>query len=152
LKRGGIFHYQRRVPSDVAELDARAPLVRLSLKTSDLAKAMSLRDIHERADNEYWASLLGGSDAEVAMKRYKAALSRASALGLTYRSAADIAMVEPVTTIVERIERAMAKPLPSVDKDVLVGMVSGPDKSVSKAIEFYFENIVPDVLCYKSED
>src|SRR5690606_10276301 len=65
---------------------------------------------------------------------------------------ADIAMVEPVTTIVERIERAMAKPLPSVDKDVLVGMVSGPDKSVSKAIEFYFENIVPDVLCYKSED
>lgn len=148
--RNGMFHYKRHVPKEVAELDDRAPAVRKSLHTSDLAKAMALRDIHERADNDYWASLVVGSDSDVAMRRYKAAVSRATALGFSYRSAAEIAANEPLERIVARVEKAMdGSPL---DENSLLGLVEGSYETISKAVEFYFDTIVPDKLRYKSED
>lgn len=150
LRRGDIYHYKRYVPAEVADLDSRAPLIRQSLKTSDLQKAMALRDIHERADNEFWASLVVGSDQDVAMRRYKAAVARAAALGFTYRSAADIAALEPTGVILERVEKAVSEP--ELAKPALLGLVDGAEKTIRKAIEFYFEEIVPDQLRTKSED
>ena len=45
---------ERLAPKDAC----RAPFVRHSLKTDDLAKARSRRDILEKADNELWAAML----------------------------------------------------------------------------------------------
>jgi len=59
LLRDGVYYYWRRVPKTVASLDERAPFIRQSLKTDDLAKARGQRDILEGADNLLWASMLG---------------------------------------------------------------------------------------------
>ena len=151
INRSGVYHYKRHVPKEVADLDVRAPTIRFTLKTSDLGKAMALRDIHERADNEYWASLVMGSDSEVAMRRYRAAVARATALGFTYRSAAEIALHETTDQIAERVKAADAATI-DIDRRAALGLIDGADKSIKKAIEFYFETIVPDQLRYKSED
>ena len=37
VERGGVYHYKRRVLGGVADIDERAPLVRASVKTRDLA-------------------------------------------------------------------------------------------------------------------
>lgn len=150
VQRAGLYHYKRRVPKEVGTLDRRFPMVRLSLKTSSLGKAMALRDIHERADNEFWASLLVGSDQDVAQRRYKATVARAAALGLTYRSAADIAHELPVT-IVDRIDKAIAAPKDSVERDAAVGMAKGGGDMISAAFETYVATIARDEIRFKSE-
>lgn len=43
LLREGVYYYWRRVPKAVAHLDDRAPFIRQSLKTDDLAKARAAR-------------------------------------------------------------------------------------------------------------
>ncbi len=58
VPRNGILYYWRRVPKTLVDVDSRAPFVRHSLKTDDLAKARSQRDILEKADNELWAAML----------------------------------------------------------------------------------------------
>jgi hypothetical protein len=49
---------ERLAPKTLVEIDRRAPFVRHSLKTDDLAKARSRRDILEEADFELWAAML----------------------------------------------------------------------------------------------
>ena len=91
VPRNGILYYWRRVPKTLVDVDSRAPFVRHSLKTDDLAKARSQRDILEKADNELWAAmLLDGAESMGALETYKAAKdlsasyrSRARALGPT---------------------------------------------------------------------
>lgn len=78
-KRGGHFHYNRRVPAGLADLDPRFPVVRTALHTEERGKARAKRDIHERADNDLWAALLAGGRPEAARARYEAAISRAAA-------------------------------------------------------------------------
>lgn len=51
-RRGDRWQYVRRVPGTITDLDPRAPLVRKSLKTHDLAAARMMRDALERADDE----------------------------------------------------------------------------------------------------
>ena len=79
--RAGNYLYKRRVPRAVEHLDARAPHVRVSLKTRDLALARSKRDMLEAADDALWSSLVGGQNGDPAMARYKAAMRRVEALG-----------------------------------------------------------------------
>ncbi|MET0943728.1 MAG: DUF6538 domain-containing protein, partial [Mesorhizobium sp.] len=55
--RNRTYHYKRRVPATVAKQDQRAPFVRLSLKTNDLALARIKRDELEDADDTYWSKL-----------------------------------------------------------------------------------------------
>ncbi len=74
VPRNGILYYWRRVPKTLVDVDSRAPFVRHSLKTDDLAKARSQRDILEKADNELWAAmLLDGAESMGALETYKAA-------------------------------------------------------------------------------
>ncbi|MBB5701700.1 hypothetical protein FHS76_001562 [Ochrobactrum daejeonense] len=56
--RDGRYQYRRRVPTKLLHLDKRTPQIRISPKTSDLAKARALRDVYERADSELWAALI----------------------------------------------------------------------------------------------
>lgn len=149
--RGDTYQYVRRVPAECVQLDNRAPMIRTSLKTSDLAKAMALRDLHERADNEFWAALLVGTDADVAARRYRAAVARAAALGFTYRSAADYAAHEPAVTILDRVEKSLPLAVGSQEDIAVLGLAVGSDQCISAAFDTYTTDIARDEIRFKSE-
>lgn len=151
LRRGGTFYYYRRVPSDAVEFDSRAPYIRMTLKTSDLGKAMALRDIHERADNDFWASLIVGTDAEVAARRYSAVVARARALGFAYKTAAELAL-EPLEVRLERIERVAEVPVGSVEETAILGLVEKSDEKISVAVQTYIDHIARDEIRNKSPE
>lgn len=125
-------------------------MIRESLRTSDLQKAMAVRDIRERADNELWASYLVGSDSEAALARYKATVARAIALGFTYKSAADIVAVEPSRTVIERIKAVAKEPAGSPKSDAVLGMAKGSDQTITAAFETYVDEIARDEIRGKS--
>jgi hypothetical protein len=102
VARNGVWYYWRRVPKTLVEIDTRAPIVRHSLKTDDLAKARAQRDILEKADNELWAAmLLDGKELPETLEAYKAAKLLSEALGFSYRPADELAR-RPIEDIVRR--------------------------------------------------
>lgn len=82
--RDGVYQYVRRVPTSVADKDSRAPIIRISLKTNDLARAMTKRNEYESADDALWAMLKAGADGDKARALYDAAIKRAEAIGISY--------------------------------------------------------------------
>jgi hypothetical protein len=87
----GLYYYWRRVPRSVEHLDDRAPFIRHSLKTDDLAEAGAKRDLLEQADRTFWGALLTGGDNAKALAAYQVARARAEALGFTYKPANEVA-------------------------------------------------------------
>lgn len=149
-ERDGNYHYKRRVPQSVAHLDSRAPHVRASLKTDDLALARAKRDLMEAADDALWASLLLDEPADPARARYQAAMRRVEALGFTFRSAYALAANASLGDIGERFE-AMKPGLPKETREALIGVVDVPAVTVSQAFDIYCDEIVPAELLGKSE-
>lgn len=149
-QRAGNYYYKRRVPAEVADADDRAPHVRISLKTDDLAVARAKRDALEAADNEFWASMLSGTETEVAQRHYTAAVKRAQALGFSYRPVADIARDEALADLKKRFDVLnFERTSPAVESAVL-GEVSRPNIKVSEAFDVYVDEIVPDEHMGKS--
>ncbi|MFK0683571.1 hypothetical protein NQ774_04550 [Ochrobactrum sp. BD61] len=72
----------------------RAPTIRISLKTNDLARAMTKRNEYESADQALWAMLKAGADGDKARAFYDAAIKRADAIGISYVSA-DLLLAMP---------------------------------------------------------
>ncbi len=93
-KRDGIWYLVRRVPKEFAELDRRG-IVRIS---TDIAVASDPRAVHATkvvkqlaAQFEaYWRGMRDGQGAEARI-RFEAAQKRAKDLGLTYRTAEELA-------------------------------------------------------------
>jgi len=56
-KRGGNWHYLRRVPVRFRAFDPRS-YIRLSLKTRSIVLARERRDAMDEANNVYWARLV----------------------------------------------------------------------------------------------
>lgn len=150
ISRGERYHYKRRVPSEVELLDDRAPHVRISLKTRDLAVARAKRDALEAADNAYWASLLEGNEKVLAKHRYDAAVQRAKALGFSYRSIHDIAAAEG-RGYVRRLEPLNDFSTKAAE-DAVLGMVDRPQVTVTEALASYFDEITPHQLIGKSDE
>lgn len=86
-QRESSWHYYRRVPSDVREVERRE-FVRMSLKTSSVVLARKRRDELIVADNDYWTALLTLASMKLSKEirsqrlerieqRYKLARSRA---------------------------------------------------------------------------
>ena len=146
---GGRYHYKRRVPGTLADRDTRAPHVRASLKTSDLALARIKRDLLEQADDALWASMILDHPAEPARQRYEAALRRVEALGFTYRTNAAMAAVANLDDALARMEAATGTQ-PQATREALAGMVEVPAVMVSRAFEIYVAEIVPDEHVTKS--
>ena len=94
--RGNRYHYRRRIPKEVRDLDNRGEFVRKALDTSDRAKARTVRDMYEAADNALWASLMIGDNPQAARVRYQLAIKRAESLGFVYRPLAEILTAEPL--------------------------------------------------------
>ncbi|GAA2866960.1 integrase [Aminobacter niigataensis] len=150
ILRRGIYHYKRRVPAVVADKDARAPHVRTSLKTSDLALARSKRDALETADDQLWASMITDEPSAVAQARYKAAVKRVEAMGFRYQSSEDIASGD-LRDVVSRLEAVMdERTLPATNRAVM-GTIPAPSVTLTAAFKVYTDEIVHDELRGKSE-
>jgi len=149
--RNGNYSYKRRVPKSAIEADPRAPVVRISLDTADLALARAKRDVLETADDGYWAALISGTDQTVALKRYKAAVKLAEAMGFSYRTAREISERSALDEIIRRVEElAEQRTVPAIEAAVL-GIPDRPVMTVSAAFELYRTEIVADSLRSKSE-
>jgi integrase len=152
LLRDGVHYYWRRVPKVVAHLDDRVPVIRVSLKTDDLAKARAQRDILEEADNVLWASMLtDGVKSEAAMAAYKVARARAEALGFAYRPAVEIAQL-PLEDLVRRFAAISDTRTPVAVETAVLGGVDRPKVKVTEAFEIYCTEIAAVEIVGKSEE
>ncbi|MER2537232.1 MAG: DUF6538 domain-containing protein [Rhizobiaceae bacterium] len=147
----GNAQYKRRVPTDLAHLDARAPTIRMSLKTDDLALARRKRDHLEAADDALWASLLVDGVNDPARLRYEAAVRQVEALGYTFRSSSELAAgaYEDLRRRVLELE-ALSNPQ-RPDLRATVGAMEVPKTTISAAFEIYCDEIVADELTGKSQ-
>lgn len=149
IQRGGRYFYHRRVPKAAEDLDERAPFVRLALKTTHVGEARERRDAYERADNEYWASLLSGDEKERSRRRYEAAARRAEALGFHYLPADRVAEL-PIGDLLARIEKA-GSARTAEKQAALLGGVPAPVAKVTDVLDIYCNEIAVDELVTKSE-
>ncbi|QND66713.1 integrase [Mesorhizobium loti] len=150
--RGDHFHYYRRVPREVRDVDERGVFVRRALDTTDRIKARTARDLNEAADNALWASLMLGENPQAARTRYRQAIKRAESLGFVYRPLAEILVAEPLDTILQRVESTIGEPAKSPSVDAVGGAVARPDDKISEALELYFNEIARDEIRTKSPD
>ena len=135
VHRNGVLYYWRRVPKTLSKVDARAPIVRQSLRTDDLAKARAQRDILEKAGNELWAAmLLDGKEPSPAMERYKAAKLLSESLGFSYRPADELAR-RPIDDIIQRVTSIMENGTPAVVSRAVMGGEQMPKVTVSEAFD-----------------
>lgn len=148
--RDDIYYYLRRVPARLVDVDERAPFVRQTLKTGDLALARAKRDLLEEADNALWASMLVDSPQDPARARYQAAVKRVEALGFTFRSGAALGQSASLEDIVSRLETIESGNFSSEVQKAVLGAVPVPAVTVSKAFEIYVDEIVADELINKS--
>lgn len=148
---GRNYHYKRRVPADIAHLDSRAPHVRKSLKTDDLALARKKRDLLEAADDALWASLIVGADIDPARRKYEAAVKRVEALDFTFHSARELEMLENYDDLRRRLLEIEGSPRPEEVGPALLGNVAIPKTTIRKAFDLYTDEIVADELVNKSK-
>jgi len=148
-ERGGVFYYCRRVPAAVSDTDERAPFVRQSLKTDDLARARAKRDILEKADNELWASMLAGEDSTMIRARFEAARLRAESLGFSYRPAEELAQ-QDISEIVARVLAIMDTRTPRPVEAAVLGGAGDSSVTVSAAFDVYCDEIVAQKISKKS--
>nr|WP_315919810.1 DUF6538 domain-containing protein [Mesorhizobium sp. SP-1A] len=149
LTRRGIYYCWRRIPAVVASLDSRSPLVRISLKTDDLAEARAKRDRLEAADNDYWQSLILEEDEAKARLQYDAAVRRAEALGFAYRTSSELASGSLADLVRHVLAIPPAGASPEVEAAVL-GCEDRPRDSWWEAYEIYKNEIKKEELAKKS--
>ena len=149
-RRGDRWQYVRRIPAEVAGHDARAPVIRLSLKTDDLALARVKRDAFEQADHDLWASMLSGQDGQVATKRYLAAVRRASALGFSYRPAGDLEAKASWQELADRMEAILDVRTPHAVETAVLGGEAQPSPPLSEVLKIYLNDIAAPRLVTKS--
>jgi integrase len=134
----------------VADQDKRSPVIRSSLKTHDLAVARVMRDALERADNDLWAAMLCDEEESVALKRHKAAVRRAAALGFTYRPAAEIEAKASWQELAERMEAILDERTSHAVEAAVLGGEPVPSVTLSQALKVYVEDIAASQLVTKS--
>ncbi|MBN9243976.1 MAG: integrase [Mesorhizobium sp.] len=149
-ERAGNYYYKRRVPTEVAHLDKRTPIIRMSLKTDDLALARRKRDQLEAADDALWASLIVDGVTDPARRRYEAAVKRVEALGFTFHAAQDLERPEAFGDLMQRIRELVASGKEDL-AEPLLGAVETPRTTITDAFKLYCEEIVADELVTKSK-
>jgi integrase len=154
-ERNGNYHYKRRVPVTIAHLDSRAPIVRMSLKTDDLALARRKRDLLEAADDELWASLMLDGAMDPARRRYEAAVKRVEAMGFMFHASHDLEMVPSYDDLRRRLFEIEDNPKDGPQRLVagvdLLGAIDAPKTTIKEAFDIYCDEIVADELISKSK-
>jgi hypothetical protein len=150
LQREGLYYYWRRVPKSVEHLDDRAPLIRHSLKTDDLAEARAKRDLLEQADRMFWGALLTDADTAKALAGYQIARARAEALGFTYKPASEVANL-PLDEILRRVSSISDPRTPVATETAALGGIEQPKVKVSEAFDVFCNEVRAADLAGKSE-
>ncbi len=161
-RRGQRWYYVRRVPRDYADFDRRG-LISQALKTQSLEVARVRRDALAEADEQFWQSIAATSSGlqrshaatvqtRKAMRAYKAARHRAMAKGFIYTPIHDLAAVDDVADIIERLKSIPENCGPAKEEaDAVLGTVPPPEIKISQALEIYCAEIAISEQIGKSE-
>jgi len=143
------YFYKRRVPTAVAALDSRAPIIRIALKTDDLVLARKKRDMLEAADDALWGSFLEDGVTDPARRRYEAAVKRVEAYGFHFHSSQELRR-SGFVEVQRRLRQVDESSTPDVDYPALLGMVDVPATTITQAFTMYCDEIVAPELIAKS--
>jgi integrase len=145
-KRGNYYHYVRRVPLEIKEIDGRE-MIQISLKTDSRQVAERRAVLLEQQINAYWREIMLNPEGKE--DKFKRAVKYARLQGYSYLSAHDIAQ----GSIQEAVERIFAadkvKDAPEMAGAIL-GAVKQPELSLSAALERFWA-FSKDQLLDKSE-
>ncbi|WP_421912768.1 tyrosine-type recombinase/integrase [Mesorhizobium sp.] len=147
----GYYWYKRRVPKLLAHLDARAPQIRMTLKTKEKTLARRKRDQLEAADNNLWSSYVVDGKNDPARLRYDAAVRRVEAMDFTFHSAAVLEHVDNYDDLRRRFAAVKESSQRGELGPALLGAIEVPKTKVSDAFDTYCNEIVADELLGKSE-
>lgn len=155
IKRGARWQYRRRVPADLAALDARGE-IRLSTGQRDRASAAIVARRFNAEIEAYWRGLseaaARGQQPTGAAEHFAAALRLARQMGVTYRPAAELADA-PLADLLARFEmlreRGAVRSPPAVA--AVLGGAARPPLALSGLFSA-FEQIAADRLVGKSAD
>ena len=156
--RNGRWHYIRRVPANVAEIDTRG-MIRTSLRTDSLELARKRRDSMIEADDAYWATLIESQSTNpsetndnVTTSRYRASKERAMARGYIYTPVNQLAQSAELTEILARLVDALKVPERDQKEEVeaLLGGTAPKSPKISAAFDLYCKEIAIGDLHGKS--
>ena len=151
ILRGEVYHFQRRVPGDLAGLDPRR-FVRKSTKQRDYAKAVVVADQFNRDLEAFWATLCGGSVFENSTAAYDAAVERARSIGLRYKPQAMLekASLNELVSRMDALDSAgLINSRPAAQ--AAFGTVEKPQARLSQLVES-FMLVAADQLMNKAPD
>ena len=166
-KRGRHWHYVRRVPAQLSELDSRGQ-IRVSLDTTNIEVARVRRDAMALADEEFWSTLFISSQTNsgtlppraksILEKRHRSARARAAGFGFAYQPIDQlVGREDSVDEIVTRLE-AVAHSLTAGEKpavrshvEALLGGAPSPPITIREAFEVYCDEIAVGDVLNKSE-
>jgi integrase len=110
MRRGGFWHYTRRVPKQYAELDRRVIVQESTgIRVADDPRAIRAAPAARRLDKEleqHWRRLASGADAQQAANDYREA--RAAAKRMNIAPPVDDATSRTIAELLERISKLEA--------------------------------------------
>ena len=154
-RRGGRWHYIRRVPARFRKLDTRGT-IRTALGTSSLQVARARRDAMVEADDQYWAHLAFQADQkgtdQVSRQRYEAARTRAKARGFIYTPLPELTATVDLADLLKRLDHATKHAPDEAEVEAVMGAVAPVSESIRKAFELYCDKLSISELSHKSPD
>jgi len=156
------WHYVRRVPKEYTEFDRRG-LISRALKTESLEVARARRDALAEADNQFWVNVVSASNGlpandaasthtKRAMRSYQAARGRAMAKGFMYTPVRELAAVDDLSDILDRLRTIPVSKSPDKEEaDAVLGTVAPPVIKISQALDIYCAEIAISEQMGKSE-
>jgi len=155
-QRKGRWYYVRRVPLRFRDVDNR-DVIKLALKTGSREVARARRDSLAEADEQLWSSLAtydAPATSSSAMRRYRAAKSRAFARGFIYTPVEELASdksdVTELLVRIEALQSSLRKPQEIAETDALIGTAPKTSIKISEAFELYCDKITVGDLKGKS--
>lgn len=138
-RRGYSWLYYRRVPTRLAQLDRRFPVIEQALGTRDLVVARKARDLLASADDDLWASMTLGENVERSRSRYAAALKRVRAMGFGYVPAEELSRTASWDDISSRFEAILPVSTPREIEQAVLGTVPKPMHRFDDALRIFME-------------
>jgi hypothetical protein len=133
IQRAGWWHYFRRVPKHVADLDKRT-FVKIATKVrvaDDPTGKRAARIVHrfDDATQAYWGGLIAGRGNEARLE-LALATKRAVQLGFMYQPAADVHATPSLEAVLQRIE-ALGSSRANMDDKVTMVATLGSTTALS---------------------
>ena len=141
--RGGVYYYIRRVPTHLTELDTRT-IVRISLHTGDLKKALLAAVVAEQELELLWSTLKAQGSLD-AWTRYRAAMERARLEGFVYRPADEVAGLR-VDEILRRMESLAGREADPSAVHAIAGGAGRPEVTIKAALKLYKDYVASELI------